>query len=522
MNAAEMQFLDWPLGRSSIQVITFWVTLTLVNNINCKMRLVVILALASLASAKIQHDRYVLNSLSNRTRDESYLKKYSPDWTDLDTRPLPEWYDRAKIGIFLHWGVFSVPSFKSEWFWSDWKGGSLDCFNFMYKNYPPGFTYQEFAPMFTGEFFDANEWAQLFEKSGAKYIVLTSKHHEGFTLFPSKRSYSWNSVDVGPHRDIVGELSKAVRSQGLKFGVYHSLYEWFNPIYLEDKHTNFTARVYTDTKLWPDVKQLVNDYKPSVLWSDGDWEAHDDYWRSTDLIAWLYNESPVKDEIVVNDRWGIGIPGKHGDFYNYADRYNPGKLLAHKWENAFTVDSKSWGYRRNMKLSEIFSMEQLLEQIVTTVSCGGNALLNIGPTKEGTIVPIFQERLTSLGKWLEINGEAIYSTSPWLSQNDTLNGNVWYTCTKREFNAINPIAKPKPGDTVTAIYAIALRWPPSNVLVLRDVTSLLHSGNYQVEMLGNEGDYLNWSISNGDAKIRFPNKAAVKSEYAWALKISAK
>lgn len=159
-----------------------------------------------------------------------------------------------------------------------------------------------------------------------RYVVLTSKHHEGFTLFPSKRSYSWNAKEVGPHRDIVDELSRSVRSMGLKFGVYHSLYEWFNPIYKEDVDSGFTSRNYVDNKLWPDLKQLVNDYNVSVLWSDGDWEAYDTYWNSTGFLSWLYSDSPVKDEIVTNDRWGKNCYGKHGDFYNYADRFNPGNI----------------------------------------------------------------------------------------------------------------------------------------------------------------------------------------------------
>lgn len=158
-----------------------------------------------------------------------------------------------------------------------------------------------------------------------RYVVLTSKHHEGFTLFPSHRSFSWNAKEVGPKRDIVGELAQAVRKNDMKFGVYHSLYEWFNPIYLEDKENAFLTKEYPKIKLWPDLKQIVYDYEPSVIWSDGDWEALDVYWNSTDLLAWLYNDSPVKDEVVVNDRWGIGIPCHHGDFYNCADRYNPGK-----------------------------------------------------------------------------------------------------------------------------------------------------------------------------------------------------
>lgn len=156
--------------------------------------------------------------------------------------------------------------------------------------------------------------------------MLTSKHHEGYTLFPSKRSFSWNSLDVGPKRDLVGDLAVAVRNKKLKFGVYHSLYEWFNPIYLEDKKNSFKSRIFPESKLWPDIKQLVTDYKPSVLWADGDWEAYDSYWNSTELLAWLYNESPVRNEIVVNDRWGIDIPCHHGDFYNCQDRYNPGNL----------------------------------------------------------------------------------------------------------------------------------------------------------------------------------------------------
>ncbi|XP_041977580.1 alpha-L-fucosidase isoform X2 [Aricia agestis] len=448
-------------------------------------------------------------------------RKYAPTWQDLDTRPLPEWYDKAKIGIFLHWGVYCVPGFGSEWFWSNLKGGSKSVTNFMSKNYPPGFSYQEFAPMFKAEFFDPQAWATLFSKAGAKYIVLTSKHHDGYTLFPSKRSFSWNSVEVGPKRDIVGELAQAVREKDLKFGVYHSLYEWFNPIYQQDKADLFLTRNYPETKLWPDIKQLVNDYQPSVIWSDGDWEALDAYWNSTDLLAWLYNDSPVKDEIVVNDRWGIGIPCHHGDFYNCADRYNPGKLQNHKWENAFTVDRQSWGYRRNLQLQDVMTTSELLKEVVSTVSCGGNALINVGPTKEGTIAPIFEERLLALGSWLDINGEAIYGTSPWLHQNDTSNPNVWYTCTKTTYNARQPTAAPAESDTVSAVYAILLEWPTSNIVMMSDIASYLHAGTHGVMMLGSNKT-LEWEITSGVAYITLPDKASVTSKDAWAFKFSNK
>lgn len=173
--------------------------------------------------------------------------KYDPDWSSLDTRPLPNWYDDAKIGIFIHWGVFSVPGFRSEWFWWDWQGDkpTSDVVDFMKQNYPPNYQYADFAPEFKAEFFDPIQWASLFNASGAKYVVLTSKHHEGFTLWPSDYSWNWNSNDVGPHRDLVGDLAQAIRSNSsLRFGLYHSLFEWFNPLYLSDKNESFKTQFY--------------------------------------------------------------------------------------------------------------------------------------------------------------------------------------------------------------------------------------------------------------------------------------
>lgn len=168
--------------------------------------------------------------------------KYKPDWTSLDTRPLPSWYDAAKIGIFIHWGVFSVPAYGSEWFWYNWKTeNDPDITTFIKNNYPSHFQYCEFASMFKAEFYDPSYWTKIFKLSGARYVVLTSKHHEGYTLWPSKTSWNWNSLDIGPKRDLLGDLCNAVKSAGLHFGVYHSLFEWYNPLYLNDKQKNFTT-----------------------------------------------------------------------------------------------------------------------------------------------------------------------------------------------------------------------------------------------------------------------------------------
>lgn len=279
---------------------------------------------------------------SARRRQRIKQKRYEPNWKSIDSRPLPAWYDEAKVGIFIHWGVFSVPSMMSEWFWEYWQGGSprKEVVDYMDKYYKPNFTYAEFAPQFTAELYEPSDWAKLFRKSGARYVVLTTKHHEGFTLWPSKFSYNWNAGAVGPNCDLVGELARAVRDEGLRFGTYHSLFEWFNPLWLADKNASFQTNDFVRFKMRPEFEELVNAYKPDLIWSDGDGDAPDWYWNSTDLLAWLYNDSPVKDYVVVNDRWGINASCHHGGYFSCNDRYSPGVKQSHKWEDAMTLDKR--------------------------------------------------------------------------------------------------------------------------------------------------------------------------------------
>ena len=184
----------------------------------------------------------------------------------------------------------------------------------------------------------------------------------------------------------------------MKFGLYHSLYEWFNPLWLSDKENNFTTSDFVNFKILPELHELIDLYKPEVVWSDGEWEAPDTYWKSKEFLAWLFNESPVKDTVVVNDRWGHETLCHHGDFYTCTDRYNPGILQPHKWENCMTIDKKSWGYRRNAPLADYLTLADLVKELVITVSCGGNLLMNVGPTKDGIIAPIYQERLRDMGE----------------------------------------------------------------------------------------------------------------------------
>jgi alpha-L-fucosidase len=339
---------------------------------------------------------------------------YAANWASLDSRPCPEWYLDAKFGIFIHWGVYSVPAWGvkgeyAEWYWhhiADRKPGD-SWWDFHRATYGEAFPYQDFAPRFTCELFDAAQWADFFVRSGARYIVPTSKHHEGFCLWPSREASRdwgrpWNSVEIGPKRDLMAELSTAVRARGLRFGFYYSLYEWYNPLWLSDR------KRFVDEHFVPQFKDVVTRYKPALIFADGEWEMPSKDWRSEELLAWLYNESPARDEVVVDDRWGSDTRHKHGTYYT--TEYAAGMAgAAHPWEENEGLGF-SYGYNRAETVDDYKSARTLIFLLVDTVSRGGNLLLDIGPRADGTIPVIMQERLLEVGSWLKVNGEAIYGT----------------------------------------------------------------------------------------------------------------
>ncbi|XP_047736414.1 alpha-L-fucosidase [Hyalella azteca] len=411
--------------------------------------------------------------------------QYAPTWESLDARPLPAWYDEAKIGIFIHWGVFSVPSFGSEWFWHSWVTKNPAYVEFMEKNYRPGFTYQDFAAMFTAEFYNPVAWADIFNASGAKYVVLTSKHHEGYTNWPSKVSWNWNSMDVGPKRDLVGELATAIRTvhPHLHFGLYHSLFEWYNPLFLQDKSNGFQTNHFVKTKTMPELMELVTKYKPEVIWSDGDEDATDQYWNSTTFLAWLFNDSPVSETVVVNDRWGKGDACKHGSFYTCSDRYNPGVAQPHKWENCMTLDKRSWGYRRNAPATDYLTIHDLITILAETISCGGNLLVNIGPTHDGMIPAIMEANIIltfkEVWKGLQVmlpQQSRVRGRWAWvLKMTDVMPAMKSDKATSR-WDILNKFTS-----SGGAVYGIVLHWPQDDLLTLASVSS---TASTSITMLG--------------------------------------
>lgn len=350
-----------------------------------------------------------------------FTQKYEANWASLNTRKIPAWFNQDKFGIFIHWGIYSVPAYApvipnsgysyAEWYWFRMNEKQKDFMAFHNKNYGNSFAYQQFEPMFKAEMFEPDQWADLFKKSGAKYVVLTSKHHEGYTLWNSAEAdrdwnRPWNSVTGTPHRDLLGDLTNSVRNAGLKMGYYYSLYEWFNPMWLHDK------KKYVEQHMTPQFKDLVTKYKPSIIFSDGEWEISDTAWQSPKLLSWLFNESPVKEEVVVNDRWGNNTREKnHGSMYTTSE-YGSGMDASIIWEESQGV-GHSYGYNRNEQLKDYKSSYELVLMLNDLVSRGGNFLLDIGPNADGTIPVIMQQRLTDIGDWLAINGEAIYGSTAW-------------------------------------------------------------------------------------------------------------
>lgn len=444
-------------------------------------------------------------------------QKYEPNWKSLDSRPIPGWYNNAKFGIFIHWGVYSVPSWApvgqyAEWYWHAMHDTNSATYKFQVKTYGKNFTYEDFAPLFTAKLFNPKQWAEFFVRSGARYVVLTAKHHDGFCLWPSAQSWNWNSMDVGPHRDLVGALAKAVRARGLKFGVYYSLYEWYNPIYR--KHFN----QYVKYHLFPQFKDLVDRYHPALIFADGEWEHTSAQWKTPELLAWLFNKSPVRKYVVINDRWGSDTRSRHGGYYTTEyGKVGGGRKLApgHKWEENRAIGF-SYGYNRNETIDDYESPYDLVCLLVNVVSKGGNLLLDIGPTADGRIPVIMQERLIQMGAWLKVNGQAIYNTHPWKVTEEGPTKPA--TTLKAERVQIF-----KPSDIRFTckhgvLYAICLAIPRGKVIIKSlGLTAGISSKRVSTVQLLGSNDRLEWKQTADALVIKCPR--LIPCKYALAFKI---
>lgn len=448
---------------------------------------------------------------------------YAPNWKSLDSRPIPTWFEDAKFGIFIHWGLYSVPAYRplekglyasyAEWYYAkvyqnEKNGGKA----FHEKNYGKDFEYRDFAPLFKAELWKPDEWARMFKSSGAQYVVLTTKHHDGFCLWPTQSPYKkeYNSMAIGPKRDLVGELTTAVKNTGLKMGIYYSMIEWesskthrtesgyYIPMNLVEKY-KIPENEYVDKHVMPQLQELVINYKPSLIFSDaGEWDGTEEYWKTKEFLSWLYSESPVKNEVVVNDRFAKNMPAHHGDYYS--SEYKDATLLKqHPWEESRGVGG-SYGYNRAENLEDYSTSKELILELIDIVSRGGNLLLNVGPTSDGQIPVIMQQRLSDIGEWLRVNGEAIYRTRKREAKpKETVNGiDIFFTKKNK------------------SIYSIFTKWPDTSLEINLEAGTSIKN----VSMIG-VVKKVEWKVSHNKLSVLIPqlNYNEMPCSFAWTLKI---
>jgi alpha-L-fucosidase len=448
-------------------------------------------------------------------------QRYETNWESLDQRPVAGWFQDAKLGIFIHWGPYSVPAFTPKGTYSEWyqywlqnktlfgngqfKGDEV--YEYHRRTYGEDFPYYRFGELFTADLFDPKQWAALFARSGARYVVITTKHHDGYCLWPSEqandRGFPWNSVAVGAERDLIGELTPAVKAAGLKMGFYYSLYEWFHPWWQEDRERFVTEHFH------PQFKDLVERYQPDILWGDGEWDMPAEDWKTPELLAWLFNESSVRDSVVINDRWGKGIRQKHGGYFT--TEYEASAEYSRPWEECRGMGF-SFGYNHNEDIEDYNSPQTLILMLVDIVSHGGNLLLDIGPDHRGKIPVIMQERLLQIGRWLETNGEAIYGTRPWKRSEQWSEGRRDYKPEGQHYLGGDYVLKltvdPEPGYAAKELYftrkednlyAISPLWPGKS-MIIRDVNL---PSDCRITWLGTD-QALSWRQRGPDVEVTMP------------------
>lgn len=337
-----------------------------------------------------------------------------PTWQSLNERPYPQWFSDAKLGIFVHWGLYSVPAYAGKEGYGEWlyKGllsrdpGRLRAMSYYADTtLPVREMYAQLTRHWHAELWQPDEWAQMFRDAGAQYVLLVTKHHDGYSLWDDPYQPQWNSVVSGPRRNIVDELTAAVRRAGLRMGFYYSLPEWSNPLHRWTLDPNDSISRYVDDYMIPQFKNLVSRYHPDAIFADGDWDFTPEQLHSTELIAWYYNT--VGPDAIVNDRWGQGT--QHGF---KTPEYSAGINATNRpWAECRGI-GRSFGLNRNEDLDNYLTSTALIQHFCELVAHGGGLTLNVGPAADGHIPLIQQERLRDLGQWLKVNGEAIYGTRP--------------------------------------------------------------------------------------------------------------
>lgn len=459
---------------------------------------------------------------------------YEATFESIQQHQVPDWFHDAKLGIFIHWGLYSVPGWApdgadidkqvaekgweamfannpySEWYLNTLRLGDTQTRRHHTATYGENFSYDDFAPMFNQavEKWNPDEWAELFQKVGARYAVLTTKHHDGFLLWPSGRTSPHKPGRFATTRDLVGELTDAIRKRNLRMGLYYSGgLDWSfeqNPVRtLADVHGTIVQTPEFVEYAQGHFIELIDRYKPSILWNDIGYPAGANV---PELFAYYYNTVP---EGVVDDRWSQQPwtiaegtaefvpppPAPHSDFTTpeYASYQD---IVEKKWEATRGI-GHSFGYNQNEGPNDYLSVEELVRSFVDIVSKNGNLLLDVGPMADGTIPALQRERLLGLGAWLDVNGEAIFGTRPWITANGTSSEGI-------------PVRFTQKGGS---LYAILLGTPATGQITLEQ----LQAAEGTTISLCSGSSNLSWQQNGSGLQVSLP---ALADSPAHTLKIT--
>lgn len=408
-----------------------------------------------------------------------------------------DWWRDATFGMFIHWGPYAVPAGIYEG--KEVKGiGEW----IMHNAKIPIPVYEEYVKQFNPISFNAKEWAAIAKAAGIKYIVITSKHHDGFCLWDSKIT-NYDIMDAAPFkRDILKELTDACKEAGIKMCFYHSIMDWHQPDaespkgYAHQHNPNAKWATYREEYLKPQLKELIEKYDPAVLWFDGEWIPEWTEEQGKDLYAYLRK---LKPDLIINNRVGKGRSGMQGmNKYKDAagDFGTPEQEILEgtsdqDWESCITMND-TWGFKKNDHNWK--STQVLIDQLVDIAAKGGNYLLNVGPTAEGFIPEPSVERLKEMGNWLAINGEAIYATH---SRKQYKEGNNVKFTVSKDGKYTYAIVKANPGASI-------------------ELASVTPAPGSKVKLLGVKKS-VKWSMENGKTKIRLPT--SLPSDFGVTLKV---
>jgi alpha-L-fucosidase len=439
-------------------------------------------------------------------------RKFDPTWDSLKQHRVPEWYNNAKLGIFIHWGLYSVPAWApttgelnavppADWFklnpYAEWYLNSLRIEDSPTRKHHEetwgkGYDYYQFAAVFNDKTrqWNPDNWAALFSKTGARYVVLTSKHHDGFRLWPSKVDNPKRpGVTLSASRDLVGELTSSVRSHGMRMGIYYSggldwtftnepiqsVADLFRLVPQSEEYARYADAHWTE---------LTDRYQPAVMWND---ISYPKAGAIPQLFAHFYDTVP---DGVIDNRFGVDFADFTTPEYAKYDQ-----ITEKKWESCRGLGF-SFGYNQAEGPQEVLASDKLINLFVDIVSKNGNLLLNIGPRPDGTISDIQTDRLTKLGSWLAVNGEGIFDTRPWVRASDSPSSNIRFT--RKE----------------DSVYAFLLERPSSGDVKIPDVYA---AEGTRVRALGGNADVA-WTQKGTD--LLLTSRENWPGEYALGFKIS--